>query len=97
MARRIKYPFAELEIGQRFVIPLDEITAQSARSITYQWGKRLDRSFACHVTEDGYSIERVAPSAPSAYEITVAPRRGYSTLAEQKARAAEVANRLSKG
>lgn len=40
-----KFPFAELEIGDCFFVPLQDITEGAARNQCSRWSKRLKRRF----------------------------------------------------
>jgi hypothetical protein len=72
--RPAKYPFADLDVGQCFTIPADEVQLGTARVLAMQWGKRLGRRFSCHTTPEGWRIERVADAKP-AFAIAAAPAR----------------------
>lgn len=59
------YPYGELMIGDCFTIPLTEINdgGTTLRTMTYKWGKRLNRKFAVikHNDENQcFEIARIA-------------------------------------
>lgn len=82
MSRLAIYPFADLEIGQCFTIPLDRVTAGTVNNLCYVWGLRLGRKFSYHTTPDGYLVERINPTARPAFAISAAPPRNARAAAQ---------------
>lgn len=76
MGRPALYPFADLEVGQCFTIPLDRASRGTVNALCYQWRVKLGRSFSYRTTDAGYVVERVEPKPAQTYAISAAsPRR----------------------
>lgn len=67
MPRKSAYPFAALEVGQAFDIPIVRNTA-AINSLCYYHGKKLNRQFTWRIVheENVYEVSRVpGPFSPS--------------------------------
>jgi hypothetical protein len=53
-----KYPFAQMEIGNSFIVT--DRTARTVRSAVNAFQKRYEAKFAVRVTEDGVGVWRIS-------------------------------------
>ena len=56
--RALKYPFEELEVGQCFIINLDQHASDKVeierqlRAAAFRYGKKLGKKFSCRLIDD---------------------------------------------
>ncbi len=94
MTALLKYPFAEMEIGDTFLVPADSVKPGSFRTYTSQKARQLGRHFSVTRTADGqfYEVERIAQPRFSAAvlelrrtsDATATPKAGPPVKAVQR-------------
>lgn len=53
-----KYPFPDMDVGDSFAVPLDEVS--SVRNAAYAWAFRHDWKLAVRKTDEGARCWRIA-------------------------------------
>jgi hypothetical protein len=64
--RRARYPFADMQVGDSFLVTGDKSTTESARSAAYAHTRRNGKAFSARPVAGGMRIWCVKPSSKEA-------------------------------